>query len=82
MTEKEKKELIINFDPDKVTVDEYILFEPEGFSMSGMKAFIAKYSNLDEEEIGLMTIKELGDLAEEMGKQLAELSTPLAQGGS
>ena len=75
---KPKKEIILrDLDPEKLTVDEMCLFEPEGFSMNRLRDFIAKYSNWTLGEVGKLTLTELNEVAGALSEQLDEVSVPL-----
>lgn len=69
--------LVINgFDPENMTLDEAILFEPEGFTAKGFRQFLIDHSNWSRQEIGRVKIKDLKQVADALVKQLGELAVP------
>jgi len=79
---KPKTPIVLELDADQLTADEMCLFEPSGFSMSGLCNFIAKYSSWTREEVGKLTMTELNEVAEALSKQVDELAVPLVNDAS
>ena len=70
--------LKVNFDHNEVTLDELCLFEPDGFSTVGFRAFLIAHTSWTRKEIGAVKVTELKDLAEQLAEKFKEISVPLA----
>lgn len=71
------KPLEVNFDPDEMTLDELCLFDGEGFTATGFRAFLVNHTNWTKQEIGKLTVKELKDVTAQLGAKLQAQSVPL-----
>ena len=70
------KPLEVTLDVNELTVDEMVLFDPGGFTMLGFKHFLSNHTNWTEEEVGKITLKELMDISDELGKKIQEVAVP------
>lgn len=70
------KPLELTLDVDELTVDDVALFEKDGFSAKGFKEFMGRYSNWTPAEVGGLKLKELKDVAEQIGERLKVTSIP------
>lgn len=70
--------LTLNIDPETLTLDEVGLFEPGGFTISGFKLFMAKYSNWTPAMVGGLTLVELRALSRDIGKAVSMAAVPKA----
>ena len=68
--------LKLTLDTDNLTLDEAVLFDPEGFSLIGFKNFLVKYGSWSKKEVGNITLGELKDVAQQVGESLKDLSVP------
>lgn len=71
------KPLEVHFDPDEMTLDELCLFDGEGFTATGFRAFLVNHTNWTKQEIGKLTVKELKDVTAQLGAKLQAQSVPL-----
>lgn len=69
--------LIVNFNPDNVTLDELCLFEEGGFTAWGFRKFLIDHTNWTAIEIGALTVSELKDVTSQLGEKLKESAVPL-----
>ena len=74
--EEVNKPLELDVDPNEITVDESCLFESNGFSIVGFRAFLAKYSNWTLAEIGALKITELDTVLSAMSQKLEDKAVP------
>lgn len=72
------KPLEVNLDPDEMTLDELCLFDSEGFTASGFRAFLIWHTNWTKEEIGKLTVRDLREVVAQMGAKLQAQSVPFA----
>lgn len=70
--------LKFKLDPEQLTVDDMILFEPDGFTVSGFKAFMARYSNWTKPQIGQLTVVELRQVSDQLASALEAALDPKA----
>lgn len=70
--------LKFKLDPEQLTVDDMILFEPDGFTVSGFKAFMARYSNWTKPQIGQLTVIELRQVSDQLAAALETALDPKA----
>lgn len=68
--------VVKQFDVNNLTLDEWELFEAGGFTASGFKRFLLEHSNWNKAEIGKITIGELKDVADQLGKAINEAIVP------
>lgn len=73
------KPLDVNLNPDEITLDEMCLFDGEGFTASGFRAFLINHTNWTKAEIGKLTVKDLKEVVTQMGAKLQAQSVPLTQ---
>jgi hypothetical protein len=71
--------LVVKFDPDEMTLDELCLFEPGGFSATGLRAFLAAHTRWSRTEIGNIRLSELREVAEQLAAKIKEITIPLAR---
>lgn len=71
-----EKPLALTLNVDELTLDDVALFEKDGFSAAGFKAFMARYSNWTPAEVGGLKLRELKDVAEKIGEQLRVTAVP------
>lgn len=57
-----ERPLVLKIDPEDLTLDEIALFDGE-FKAAGFRAFMAKYSDWTEREVGALTMRELKGMA-------------------
>jgi len=71
--------LVVAFDPTELTLDDLCLFEPDGFTASGLKAFLLAHTNWTRAQVGKITIAELKDVVEQLAEKIKEAAVPKAQ---
>lgn len=74
-----EKPLEVSIDPDALTLDEMCLFDPEGFSWKGLKAFLADHTNWSAAEVGKLTLTELQAVTEQMKEAIQQAAVPLGK---
>lgn len=67
---------------DDLLLDDIQLFEPDGFSIKGFKAFMARYSNWTPAQVGQMTRAEMWKVTRQIIEQLNENAVPKAPAAS
>lgn len=70
--------LILNYNPDAVTLDELCLFEPDGFTATGFRQFLRDHTNWTRSEIGKITVTEMQDVAKQLAEAIQQAAVPLA----
>lgn len=71
--------LKFNFNPEEMTLDELCLFEPEGFTATGFRAFLITHTNWTKKDIGQIKVAELKSVAEQLGEKLKAATVPLVK---
>ena len=71
------KPLEVTIDPDELTLDEVALFEPSGFTVTGFMQFLAEHTNWTREEIGKIKVREMKEVADQLGEKIKAESVPL-----
>ena len=74
--------LVLNYDPDAVTLDELCLFEPEGFTATGFRAFLRAHTNWTRAQIGGITVNEMKDVAQQLAEAIQQNAVPLVHSAS
>ena len=69
--------LVVKFDPNELTLDELCLFEPDGFTASGLRGFLVNHTNWTKHKIGAVTMAELKDVIEQLTAKIKEAAVPL-----
>lgn len=64
-------EIVIN--PDDLTLDDLELFEPGGFSIRRLRAFLARVTTLSPDEIGQIRLRDLRSIAERIGEAIRDV---------
>ena len=70
--------LKLAFDTDTLTLDDLALFEAEGFTVTGFKRFMGKYSNWSSKQVGALTVAELKDVSLTLAVAIKEAMVPKA----
>ena len=70
--------LKLEFDTDTLTLDDLALFEAEGFTVTGFKRFMGKYSNWTAKQVGSLTVDELKDVSLQLAAAIKESMVPKA----
>jgi hypothetical protein len=65
-----------SFDYNEMTLDEAVVFEPAGFSLNGFRNFLITNSKWTAKEIGAIKVKELKEIAEQLGNVFREIAVP------
>ena len=68
----------IDFDPEELTLDEVILFEPDGYTTRGFRQFLIDHTNWTRQEIGKIKVRDLKEVAEQLVARLGEKAVPNA----
>lgn len=71
-----QKPLELNVDPQQLTIDEACLFEERGFTVTGLREFLIKYSNWTRAEIGALRLVEFNQIASMLRNRMTEMSVP------
>lgn len=72
--------LELTLDPKTLTLDDLELFEPGGFTVRGLKAFMVRYSNWTAAEVGQLTVGEFEQVATAIAEKLKAGTVPKASG--
>ena len=68
--------LKLTLSPDEMTLDDIAIFDSEGFSIPKFRKFLLSYGSWDDKQIGAIKLKELREVAEQVGNALKNLSVP------
>ena len=69
---------IQDWDPEELTLDEVILFEPDGFTAKGFRQYLIDHSNWTRQEIGRIKVRELKEVSAQFLAQIGEKAVPNA----
>jgi len=68
--------LELDYDPEEMTIDEAVMFEPDGFTVKGFRQFLIDHSNWTRREIGTIKVKDLKELADRVVAKFQEDAVP------
>jgi len=71
-----QNKIILNVNPDDLTIGDLVLFESGGFTVIGFRNFLNKYSGWRAKEIDKITRLEMSALFADIIRQLNEAASP------
>jgi hypothetical protein len=67
---------------EELTLDDLQLFEADGFTVRGFKAFISRYSNWTAADVGKLSLKEVKEVTLQLKDALNDSAVPKATSAS